>query len=649
MRYKLKQRGDTIVEVLLAMSVIGLVLGSAFGIANRNVATGQNAQERSEAIKEFETQLELLRASSGVEDNVLVDYPTTGAFCYKNNDEFHSFGDLVDVNDLDLGINYPLECQLGEGGRYKLSIIKSADYLFTIRVRWLPLGSGPTQEITTAYRIYPVGSTPLFNTTPLPEVAPIIGESVTVANITSTGAVLGGEVMSDGGAQSVERGFVYYTNPEQDPTTGTELLIGDGGVGEFSGPVSNLESDTTYYVRSFARNGSGSSYSNTQIEFKTTVALKPILGLVTTSNITFSSGRVMSTVSNNGSPITEQGVLITILDIYGPPKTNKINSVVGGDISVDITGLPPQTEYSVSTFATNAVGTTTSDPVTFSTLPLPKTIPVGTPKKYNDNYYYVSDVEYSWMDAKKFAEQSGGHLVSIGSEGENSFVSGLAGGKRIWIGLSDELIEGQWRWLSGEPVTYTNWSAGEPNNYYLGNPGEDATTMNWVGSAWNDWFHNDPKTKAYVIIEYDSKPLLSNISVSGKDFSSCEKFNSLYPCTKTDSSVYSRDNYQANYSVKSEPGISYKTLFIDYSDYTEGRPTPPDKLYNYNVNVYINGKIIVSNYQLKPSGGVVAIPLVNSVSNITSLSVEWTNNQWVPLNTYDYDPDLQINKLTLGY
>jgi prepilin-type N-terminal cleavage/methylation domain-containing protein len=49
------QAGDTIIEVMLAMSIIGIVLGAAFGIANRSVSVGQDAQERTEALKLAET------------------------------------------------------------------------------------------------------------------------------------------------------------------------------------------------------------------------------------------------------------------------------------------------------------------------------------------------------------------------------------------------------------------------------------------------------------------------------------------------------------------------------------------------------------------------------------------------------------------
>lgn len=75
MRKYFKQRGDTIVEVLLAMAVIGMVLGVAYGIANRSVAIGRSAQERSEALKFAESQLELIKVYIAEQD-LSSDTPT---------------------------------------------------------------------------------------------------------------------------------------------------------------------------------------------------------------------------------------------------------------------------------------------------------------------------------------------------------------------------------------------------------------------------------------------------------------------------------------------------------------------------------------------------------------------------------------------
>lgn len=56
-----KQRGDTIIEVLFSVVIIGLALGAAFTLANRSLNIGRAAQERTEALKIAESRIELLK------------------------------------------------------------------------------------------------------------------------------------------------------------------------------------------------------------------------------------------------------------------------------------------------------------------------------------------------------------------------------------------------------------------------------------------------------------------------------------------------------------------------------------------------------------------------------------------------------------
>ncbi|MDA1192591.1 MAG: lectin-like protein [Candidatus Poribacteria bacterium] len=58
--------------------------------------------------------------------------------------------------------------------------------------------------------------------------------------------------------------------------------------------------------------------------------------------------------------------------------------------------------------------------------------------------------------------------------------------QRFWIGITDEGDEGNWRWVTDEPVKYTNWSRHgllEPNN--MGS-GEHFGHTNWMDGTWND-------------------------------------------------------------------------------------------------------------------------------------------------------------------
>ena len=82
-----------------------------------------------------------------------------------------------------------------------------------------------------------------------------------------------------------------------------------------------------------------------------------------------------------------------------------------------------------------------------------------------------------WAGDEAEAVALGGHLATISSAEENAFIitnfSGPAAAAGlqlpqsgpIWLffGLSDQASEGTFKWVSGEPVTYTNWQSGQPN------------------------------------------------------------------------------------------------------------------------------------------------------------------------------------------
>jgi hypothetical protein len=56
-----------------------------------------------------------------------------------------------------------------------------------------------------------------------------------------------------------------------------------------------------------------------------------------------------------------------------------------------------------------------------------------------------------------------------------------AGWGYAWTGFNDRLAEGSFVWSSGDPVTYTNWAGGEPNDM----SGEDCAHIQEEGT-WND-------------------------------------------------------------------------------------------------------------------------------------------------------------------
>jgi hypothetical protein len=118
-------------------------------------------------------------------------------------------------------------------------------------------------------------------------------------------------------------------------------------------------------------------------------------------------------------------------------------------------------------------------------------------------YLLVKDAK-TWDQAREHAagmtfkaggKEWQGHLATVGSAAENSFVYRVAALGEVWLGLSDlEKFGAQeaygarlkgWKWLTGEELTWENWRAGEPNDANIEGKGEDAVIMGDNG-LWND-------------------------------------------------------------------------------------------------------------------------------------------------------------------
>lgn len=81
------------------------------------------------------------------------------------------------------------------------------------------------------------------------------------------------------------------------------------------------------------------------------------------------------------------------------------------------------------------------------------------------NSYVLTDPGLNWIEAEAQANSLGGHLVAINSAEENDLLLTLFGGvEPFWIGLTDRDIEGVYVWTNGDPLTYSSWAPGEPNN-----------------------------------------------------------------------------------------------------------------------------------------------------------------------------------------
>lgn len=102
-----------------------------------------------------------------------------------------------------------------------------------------------------------------------------------------------------------------------------------------------------------------------------------------------------------------------------------------------------------------------------------------------------------------------GHLVTITSAFENGIVSAFRFNNdlRGWIGLTDEVTEGSFQWVTGELLGYTNWwtANGEPNNQ----GGNENYAEIYAAGVWNDQSLNSNGLNQAYVVEYEVNPFVN--------------------------------------------------------------------------------------------------------------------------------------------
>lgn len=136
----------------------------------------------------------------------------------------------------------------------------------------------------------------------------------------------------------------------------------------------------------------------------------------------------------------------------------------------------------------------------------------------NGRWYSETTTRLPWTAADDYARSVGAGLVTVRSAGESAFLQSnfFAAASPLdfhWLGLFQDPNDpafaepsGGWKWVSGEPVTYTNWAAAQPDNAgpiaenfarVLG-PSGGANAAQWadssdatgdgIGGSGDDWF-----------------------------------------------------------------------------------------------------------------------------------------------------------------
>ena len=86
--------------------------------------------------------------------------------------------------------------------------------------------------------------------------------------------------------------------------------------------------------------------------------------------------------------------------------------------------------------------------------------------KIGQSHYYLSNAETDWEEAVVEATKTGGYLVKIESEEENSRLQEFINSGYVYIGLNDKQEEGTFKWTDGTALGYSNYVETTSNSIY---------------------------------------------------------------------------------------------------------------------------------------------------------------------------------------
>lgn len=139
----LPQSGDTIVEVMLAIAIIGSVIISAFVTTNKNLQSTQDSQERGQAVQLVQAQIESIHANNGL---------TASFNCFDSAGMPKSNGPVNNnpcVVKSDGAMN-----TTGAQPSYTLKVVSSGLPLtYTITASWESIKGTGTNNVTMYYRL----------------------------------------------------------------------------------------------------------------------------------------------------------------------------------------------------------------------------------------------------------------------------------------------------------------------------------------------------------------------------------------------------------------------------------------------------------------------------------------------------------------
>lgn len=229
----------------------------------------------------------------------------------------------------------------------------------------------------------------------------------TIDDITYSSASFKGAVVSVGSAKVNRFGFCW-SEAEKPTVNSTSICnLGDTETAkDFTYNATSLNPATVYYVRAYAENAEGISYSN-QMKFETK-GLPQLAGVETgtVSDIQAFQVQVSGNIINLGNTdgLSQYG---HVWSKRSEPTTDDSKTQLGatestGAFNSTLTNLEPNTTYHVRAYAVNSIGTSYGSEVTFTTSLSDIVLTTGT----------VNNITHNSATCSGNITSTGGHTIT---------------------------------------------------------------------------------------------------------------------------------------------------------------------------------------------------------------------------------------------
>jgi hypothetical protein len=189
-------------------------------------------------------------------------------------------------------------------------------------------------------------------------------------NITTTSFDATGNINSIGSSEITHYGHCWATSPMPDTNDAKSDFGSINSTTSFTSSITNLLPSTQYYVRTYAVNSYGLSYGN-QIIVQTNSLYAPTVSTGYLTNLTQNSANMVGNLSSEGSgPISSYGhcwVSNGGIPTINDSKTDLGNAISLGNFISSLSNLNPSQNYKVRAYATNNIGTSYGEIISFTT------------------------------------------------------------------------------------------------------------------------------------------------------------------------------------------------------------------------------------------------------------------------------------------